>query len=94
VEFVRALIASTGELQREPARFFPLITRITKHPEAQIARGWEHHAFPLSVPPDLLDILTEEEKWVASTQQRTPRSRAELETFIDTSVLAEARRPR
>ena len=94
VEFVRALIASTGELQREPARFFPLISRITKHPEPQIARGWEHHAFPLDVPADLLDVITEEEKWVASTQQRAPRSRAELQGFIDTSILAEARRAR
>jgi ABC-type nitrate/sulfonate/bicarbonate transport system substrate-binding protein len=94
VEFVRAIIASTGDLQREPARFFPLITRITKHPEPQIARSWEHHAFPLAVPADLLDIVTEEEKWVASTQQRAPRTRTEIEKFIDTSIITEARRPR
>jgi NitT/TauT family transport system substrate-binding protein len=94
VEFVSAIIASTGDLQREPARAFPLISRITRHPEAQIARSWEHHAFPLGVPADLLDIITEEEKWVAASQQRQPRTRAELEGFIDTSIITEARRSR
>lgn len=90
VDFVRAIVASTRELQKEPTRVFPLISRITKHPEPQIARSWEHHAFPLAVPADLLDIVTEEEKWVAATQQRQPRPRAELERFIDTSVIGEA----
>jgi NitT/TauT family transport system substrate-binding protein len=94
VEFVRALIASTGELTTEPKRFFPLISRITRHPEDQIARGWEHHTFPLAVPSDLMDILVEEEKWVAATQQRPPRTRAELQGFIDTSVMQEARKTR
>jgi len=90
VEFVRALITHTNELKKDPKPFFPLISRITKHPEDQIARGWEHHAFPLNVPNDMLDIITEEEKWVAANQKRTPRTRAELETFIDTSIIKEA----
>ncbi len=33
VEFVRAVLASTEELKREPRRFFPLISRVTRHPE-------------------------------------------------------------
>ena len=90
VEFVRAINTQTNELKKDPRRFFPLISRITKHPEDQIARGWEHHAFPFNVPGDMLDIITEEEKWVAAQQQRTPRPRTELAGFIDTSILKEA----
>jgi ABC-type nitrate/sulfonate/bicarbonate transport system substrate-binding protein len=90
VEFVRALDTQTNELKKDPRRFFPLISRITKHPEDQIARGWEHHAFPFNVPGDMLDIITEEEKWVAALQQRAPRTRTELAGFIDTSILKEA----
>jgi NitT/TauT family transport system substrate-binding protein len=90
VEFVRALRTSTTLLEKAPAPYFPLISRITKHPEAQIARGWKHHAFPFGIPTDLLDIVVEEEKWVAANQQRTPRTRAELAAFIDTSILGEA----
>ena len=78
--------------QRVREGFVPLISRVTKHPEAQIARSWEHHAFPLGVPSDLLDIVTDEEKWVAASQKREPRTRAEIERFIDPSVLAEARK--
>jgi len=90
VEFVRALNTQTNTLKKDPKPFFPLISRITKHPEDQIARGWEHHAFPFNVPSDMLDIITEEEKWVAAMQQRPPRPRAELAGFIDTSILKEA----
>ena len=90
VEFVRALRASMNQMQKNPAPYFPLISRVTMHPEAQIARSWQHHAFPFALPADLLDIITEEEKWVAASQQRAPRTRQRLATFIDTSVLAEA----
>jgi sulfonate transport system substrate-binding protein len=92
VAFVRELIAQTANLRKEPAKYFDTISRVTKHPAAQIARSWEHHGFPLAVAPDLLNLLVEEEKWVAGVQQRAPRSRAELATFIDTSIIEEARK--
>jgi NitT/TauT family transport system substrate-binding protein len=90
VEFVRATLVAAAELQKNPARYFPLISERTKHPQDQIARSWEHHGFPLGIAPDLLDLVTEEEKWVAAQQRRAPRSRAELAGFIDTSILKEA----
>jgi len=92
VAFVRELITQTANLRREPAKYFDLISRVTKHPAPQIARSWEHHGFPLAVAPDLLNLLVEEEKWVAAGQSRPPRSRAELATFIDTSIIEEARK--
>jgi len=92
VAFVRELITQTGNLRKEPAKYFDLISRVTRHPAPQIARSWEHHGFPLAVAPDLLNILVEEEKWVAAGQSRPPRSRAELAGFIDTSIIEEARK--
>jgi sulfonate transport system substrate-binding protein len=92
VAFVREIIRTTGELRREPSKYFETISRVTKHPAPQIARSWEHHGFPLAVAPDLLNLLVEEEKWVAKGQSRTPRSRAELAAFIDTSIIEEARK--
>lgn len=88
--FVRATLVAAADLQKDPARHFPLISQMTKHPQDQIARSWEHHGFPLGVAPDLLDLITEEEKWVAAQQNRAPRSRAELAGFIDTTILKEA----
>jgi sulfonate transport system substrate-binding protein len=90
VQFVGATLVAAADLQKDPQRYFPLISDITKHPQDQIARSWEHHTFPLGVAPDLLTLITEEDKWVASQQNRAPRSRAELAGFIDTSILKEA----
>jgi ABC-type nitrate/sulfonate/bicarbonate transport system substrate-binding protein len=91
VDFVRATLAAAADLQKDPKRYFRLISETTKHPQDQIARSWEHHGFPLGVAPDLLNLITEEEKWVAAQQNRAPRSRAELAGFIDTSILKEAK---
>ena len=90
LEFVRATLAGAADLQKDPKRYFALISEKTKHPQEQIARSWEHHGFPLGVAPDLLDLITEEEKWVAIQQNRAPRTRAQLAGFIDTSILKEA----
>ena len=90
VEFVRATLVAAADLQKDPKRYFALISEMTKHPQDQVARSWEHHGFPLRVAPDLLNLITEEDKWVASQQNRAPRSRAELERFIDTTILKEA----
>ena len=90
IAFVRATLEGAADLQKDPKRYFPLISEKTKHPQDQIARSWEHHGFPLRVAPDLLDLITEEEKWVAAEQKRTPRTRAELAGFIDTTILKEA----
>ena len=90
VEFVRSTLAAAADLQKDPKRYFPLISEKTKHPQDQIARSWEHHGFPLGVAPDLLNLIADEEKWVAAQQNRPPRSRAELAGFIDTSILKEA----
>jgi NitT/TauT family transport system substrate-binding protein len=90
VAFTRAIITTTHLINKDPARHLPLVSKVTGHPVEQIARSWAHHSFPLGVPSDLLDIITLEEQWVAANQQRTPRTRKELEGFIDTSIIREA----
>ena len=49
LEFVRATLVAAADLQKDPKRYFPLISQMTKHPQDQIARSWEHHDFPLGV---------------------------------------------
>lgn len=93
IAFVRALIAATAEVKVRPRQYFPLVARVVKLPEDVVARSWEHHAFPAAMPADMLDVLVQEEEWLARTQQRAPRPRARLAGFLDTSVLDEARRP-
>jgi len=92
VSFVRAVFAAADAIKARPADFFPLISRVTKHPVDEIARSWEHHAFPLAIPGDMLDVVVEEEKWIAKGQNREPRTRAQLQVYFDPSIAEEARR--
>ena len=92
VAFVRALFTSVDEMKTKPAPHFPLIAKTTGHTVDHITRSWEHHAFPMAVLSDMLDVMVEEEKWVAQKQSRAPRSRAALAAFFDPSILEEARR--
>jgi sulfonate transport system substrate-binding protein len=92
VEFVHALLTAVDELKAKPAPHFPVIAKTTKHSVDRVARSWEHHAFPLAVPKDMLDVMVEEEKWVAEKQNRAPRSRDAIAAFFDSSILDEVRR--
>lgn len=92
VEFVRALIEASELIGEQPAIAWPLVARSAGLDEALVARVWRHHAWPATLVPDLLDVLVEEEQWLASQAGRTARSRETLATLIDGSVLEEARR--
>jgi len=55
-----------------------------------IASAWPHHRFPCALPDDLVDVMTQEEQWMAGLDKRAPRSREEVAKLIDASVLKEA----
>jgi hypothetical protein len=40
----------------------------------------------------MLDVVTEEEKWIAKGRNREPKTRAQLQTYFDASIAEEARR--
>ena len=90
VAFVRALLASTEKVRNAPEDVIPLVAKAIKQPEEKVSKSWRFHAFPAALPADMLDVLTEEERWVAKTQQRTALTREQLATFIDTTVVREA----
>jgi sulfonate transport system substrate-binding protein len=94
VDVVRAVVAASGDVRARPAEVRPLLSSRINVPQATIATVWRHFRFPGSLPRDLLDVLTEEEQWVAARQKRAPRGRAQLERLIDGSVIDEASRAR
>jgi sulfonate transport system substrate-binding protein len=91
VQFVRGVLRATETVRAMPQSVMPLVARSINQPEAKVSASWKFHAFPAALPRDMLDVLTEEERWMAKSQQREPRTREQLAAFIDTSVLAEAR---
>lgn len=92
VALVRAIIRATRQINANPALAWPLVEKGSGYSRAVIARSWKHQRFTANLPPDLLDVLDVEEKYLASLAKRPARSRAQLATLIDPSVLAEARR--
>jgi NitT/TauT family transport system substrate-binding protein len=92
ISFVRALLAAADMVKQRPQPHFPLIAKVTGHPEEWVAKGWEHHRFPMAPLPDMLDVLVREDAWIARRQQRAPHTRAQLAAYLDTTIVAEARR--
>jgi len=76
VELVRALLAATERVRANAADVIPIVARKVGRPESAVRAAWPHHAFPAALPPQMLDILTEEERWVAALQRRTPAARS------------------
>ena len=90
VAFLRAVIDAAAEIRRYPARAKALVSAAGGFPPEQVEASWRHHAFVADNPGDLLDILVDEEKWLASQDKRAPRSRDELAKLIDRSAYDEA----
>lgn len=90
VGFVRAVIAASGAIRTDPRAAQALVAQTGGFTLDEVARSWPYLSFPASLPADLIDILVDEEKWLAKQEARTPRDRAELAKLVDSSVLEEA----
>jgi NitT/TauT family transport system substrate-binding protein len=90
VEFVRSVAKATDALKADPEAYWPHISSITGFTVEEIAMGWPEMEFPVQIIPDMLDVLVEEEPWIAKQQNREPRTREQLAVLIDHSVLEEA----
>ncbi len=92
VDAVRAIVVASRDIRERQSVVRPLLSSRINVPEATIADAWRHFAFGASLPPDAIDVLADEEPWVAAMQKRAPRTRAQLQTLIDDSVLRDAGR--
>lgn len=90
VRLVRALIDAARQSEAEPEKIWPLVAAHSGYPVDLVAASWPHHRFPAALPDDLLDVLVDQEKWLAAQAGRPARSRETLARLIDGSVLAEA----
>jgi sulfonate transport system substrate-binding protein len=94
VEFVRSVIDATAKMRDNPALAWPLVHASGGHAMEVIEKAWPHHSYPAQLAPDLLDVLTEEERWLARMDGRQARSRDQLAQLIDPSIAEEAARLR
>jgi sulfonate transport system substrate-binding protein len=92
VELLRSLISSSEKIRQRPREYWPLIaTKLNYTPEI-VSKSWPNLRYAGGLASDLLDVMVEEEVWVAKERNRTPRTRAQLAVLIDRSLLDEARR--
>jgi len=92
VAFLRSLMGASAGLRERPMEFWPLLSSKLNYTEAVIARSWPQLRYAGSMGGDLLDVMVEEDRWVAKEKARAPRTRGQLSVLIDRSLLAEARR--
>ena len=93
VAVVSGIVTASRQVTDRPPSVRPLLSSRINVPEATITDTWKHFTFAGGIVTDMLDVLTEEEQWVAALQKRAPRPRAQLQQLVDDSVLREARRP-
>jgi len=90
VTFLQALIQATDAVKSNAQAYWPHVSDVTGFTVEEIGMGWPEMEFPVRIIPDMLDVLEEEEPWIAGLQNREPRSREELAVFIDPTPLEEA----
>jgi NitT/TauT family transport system substrate-binding protein len=92
VAFVRALIAAAQRLKSEPELGQKLVAKTAGQDLSVVRNAWHCFNYPGTLAPDLLDVFTRQEPWIAKVQGRAPRSRDALAKLIDDSVVREAQR--
>jgi sulfonate transport system substrate-binding protein len=92
VALVRSLIASSEQIRQRPREYWPLIASKLNYTTETVSKSWPYLRYAGGLAPDLADVMVEEEKWVAKERNRAPRTRSQLISLIDRSVLEEAMR--
>lgn len=90
VGFVRAVIRASERIRARPEVVWPLVAERTGFDATLIEKVWHHEGYPGTLVPDLLDVMVEEDPFVARERNRAPRTRAQLAIMIDASVLRDA----
>jgi sulfonate transport system substrate-binding protein len=90
VELVKSLVTVSARLRDRPRELWPVLSSRLNYPETVIAKSWPQLRYSGSIAGDLLDVMTEEERWVAKEKNRTPRSREQLAILIDRSLFDQA----
>ncbi|KAI0469581.1 periplasmic binding protein-like II [Xylaria cf. heliscus] len=90
VAFLRALVAAEAVFTNDPDKVVARAAAAVGTDAALFRAVWPVHMWSARNPPDLLDVLVEEDKYVAARDRRAAMSREVLAALVDTSVLEEA----
>lgn len=90
VIFLRSLMTAIDRMKAKPQDYWSFIAPKVGTTAELLEKSWPELHYNQNIAPDLLDVMVEEEVWVAKERNRTPRTRAQLATLIDATLLREA----
>ncbi|KAI1105378.1 periplasmic binding protein-like II [Jackrogersella minutella] len=90
VQFLKALKQAEGVFQDDPQKVISRVAEAVQVNATLLEAVWPVHRWDLRVPPDMLDVLVDEDKFVALNAKREPLSKEDLAILIDPSILEEA----
>lgn len=91
VSFIQAIIRASARIRNRPVELVPSLASRIGMNERTVLAVWQRFKFPASIPSELRTALIKVEPWAAAIQKREPRTRQDLESLIDSSLLAQAR---
>ncbi|HEY8509984.1 MAG TPA: ABC transporter substrate-binding protein [Steroidobacteraceae bacterium] len=95
VTFTRTVMDVVADINRNPEVAAEAQAAVAKsgglYTVEEVALGWPNVRFVASFDETLLDVLAEEDVWLAAEEKRQPRSREQLARLIDRSVYDEAK---
>jgi ABC-type nitrate/sulfonate/bicarbonate transport system substrate-binding protein len=89
VAFVRALNQTLDVFTNKPDTVYQTVASAVKMDVPVLKAVWGDHKWTGSWKPELLDFLVEEDAYLARTDRRQVTPKADLQKFLDTSVLEE-----
>ncbi|KAI2603251.1 periplasmic binding protein-like II [Hypoxylon fragiforme] len=90
INFLKALKQAESVFQSDPEKIICRAAEAAKTNATLLSTVWPVHRWDVRVPPDMLDVLVDEDKFVAAYSKREPLSRETLAALIDSTVLKEA----
>jgi len=90
VELTRHIIRASKLVKEKPQIGCEWLEKATGYERGLIDRSFRYHDYCACIAQDQLDVLVDQDKWIAQEQGRMPRSREELSKLLDYSVYQEA----
>ena len=90
VELTRHIIRAAKLVQENPRIGCDWLAKASGFDPGLIARAFRYHDYSPVIVPNHLDMLVDQDKWIAQEQGRAPRTHEALSTLLDTSVYHEA----
>ena len=90
VELTRHLIRASLQVKTNPQAGCAWLAKATGFERGLIDRAFANHDYSVTIEPNHLDVLFDQDQWIAREQGRTPRTREQLSTLLDYSVYNEA----